>query len=219
MADKESRKKKITIRRQGQILKAGMEVFSRKGFAAATIPEIAKAAGVAAGTIYLYYPSKRELFIAVIKNLIITTPLLNLIDKIPQGNIDTIFRHILRERFDLIKNPAFAQIPSLIGEIQRDPDLKALWLKEFLHPFLGRIEMGYRTMSTSGKLRRTEPAVMVRVIGGLFIGFLMLKLVESDTSPLNQIPEDKVIDDMVNFVLHGLLSEGDEKKPVKEGVI
>jgi len=219
MADKELRKKKITAQRQHQILHSALDVFSRKGYAAATIPEIAKAARIATGTIYLYYPSKRDLFVAVIKNLIITTPLLNLIDKIPQGNIDVIFKHILRERFNLIKSPAFSQIPSLIGEIQRDPALKALWLKDFLHPFLGRIETGYRMMSASGKLRRMEPAVTVRVIGGMFIGFLMLKLVEGENSPLSQIPEDKVIDDMVNFVLHGLLSGEDVRKSAKDGAL
>jgi AcrR family transcriptional regulator len=216
MADKESRKKKITVRRREQILPAALEVFSRKGYAAATIPEIAKAAGIAAGTIYLYFPGKRELFVAVIKNLIITTPLLDLIHEMPQGNIDIIFKHILRERFDLIKNPAFAQMPSLIGEIQRDPDLKAIWLQDFFHPFLERIETGYRLMTASGKLRRMEPAVLVRVIGGMFIGFLMLKLIEGEASPLNRLPEDKVVDDMVNFVLHGLMGDGDEKKSGKE---
>ena len=60
MPDRETRKKQILAKRQEQILKAAMEVFSRKGYAAATIPEIARLAGIAAGTIYLYYPSKRD---------------------------------------------------------------------------------------------------------------------------------------------------------------
>lgn len=212
MADKESRKKKITARRQEQILKAAMEVFSRKGYAAATIPEIAAAAGLAAGTIYLYYPSKRELFIAVIKNLIITTPLLDLIDKIPKENIAVIFKHILQDRFDLIKNKTVSRMPSLMGEVQRDPELKALWLEQFLRPFLSRIEAGYRAMTASGKFRRLEPAVAVRAVGGMFLGFLLLKIMEGDTSPLKHLPQEKVADDMVDFVLHGLLVDTDRKK-------
>src|SRR4030042_3423802 len=90
MADKESRKKKITEKRRAQILKAATEVFSSKGYTAATIPEIARLAGIAAGTIYLYFPSKREMFIAVVKNVIITTPLLTLIGKIPTGNVSEV---------------------------------------------------------------------------------------------------------------------------------
>ncbi|MFA5309435.1 MAG: TetR/AcrR family transcriptional regulator [Dehalococcoidales bacterium] len=212
MADKELRKQKITARRQEQILQAGMDVFTLKGYAAATIPQIARAAGVAAGTIYLYYPSKRELFIAVIKKLIITAPLLQLIDKIPQGNIEVIFKNIIKDRLELIKNPAFGRIPSLIAEILRDPELRALWLQEFLHPFLGRIETGYRALAASGKINSLEPPVAVRVIGGMFLGFLVLRLAEGDTSPLHKMPEEQVTDEIVSFVLHGLLGENGGEK-------
>ena len=46
--------------RRGQILRAALSVFSQKGFHGATIREIASAAGLAEGTIYLYFPSKQE---------------------------------------------------------------------------------------------------------------------------------------------------------------
>jgi AcrR family transcriptional regulator len=206
-ADKESRKQKITEKRRGQILKAAMGIFSRKGYAATTIPEIARAAGVAAGTIYIYYPSKRELFIAVIKNFIITAPLLDLIDKIPKGDISEVLKNILRDRFDLIKNKVIARMPSLMGEVLHDPEIKKLWLKEFLHPFLGRIETGYRLMVSSGKFRRLEPAVAVRAVGGMIIGFLMLRVMEGDTSPLNKVEQERIAKDIVNLMLHGLLKK------------
>jgi AcrR family transcriptional regulator len=215
MTNKESRKKQITAKRREQILKAAMEAFSQKGYAAATIPEIARLAGIAAGTIYLYFPSKRELFIAVIKNFIITAPLLDLINKIPQGNIDAVFRKILRNRFDLIKSAPMSRMPSLIGEVQRDPELKALWIRQFLQPFLARMEGVYRLISASGKFRRMEPAVAARAVGGMIFGFLMLKVMESDASPLARLPQDKVADDLVNFVLHGLLKETGRKNTTR----
>jgi AcrR family transcriptional regulator len=212
MPDKESKKRKITEKRRGQILKAALEIFMQKGYAAATVPEIAQQAGVAAGTIYLYYPSKRELFVAVVKNLIITTPLLKLIDKIPQGDIDAVFKDILKDRLDLVKNPAFSRILPLMSEVLRDPELKDLWLKEFLLPFLGRIETGYRMMSAADRFRKLEPAVAVRAVGGMIIGFLILRVAEGKTSPLNKIEQEKIADDIVNLLLHGLLKEqGDAK--------
>lgn len=219
MADKESRKKAISERRRGQILKAAMEVFSRKGFSAATIPEIARAAGIAAGTIYIYYPSKRELFIAVIKDFIITTPLLKLIEKMPKADIATTFKNILQNRFDLLKNESISRIPSLMGEILRDPELKTLWAEQFLQPFLEWMETGYRDMAESGKFRNLEPAVAVRAIGGMIIGFLMLSIMEGEASPLNRLSQAKVAGDMVNLLLHGLLKDAEEKKPQKDGAV
>ena len=207
MAEKKTRKEKRKEERKGQILEAALDIFSRKGYAAATIPEIARAAGVAVGTIYLYFPDKRELFIAAVKNMIITTPLLNLIDRMPSGNLEDVLKHILLNRFELLRNhdEAVARMPSMVGEILRDPELKELWRKEYIQPFLGRMEMAYRMMGVAGKIRKFEPAVLVRSIGGMVLGFLMLKVMEGEDSPVNSITPEEVAGNIVELILHGIL--------------
>ena len=55
--------------RAHEILTAALNVFQTRGFAAATIADVAQAAGVANGTVYLYYPSKVDLFKAVVREL------------------------------------------------------------------------------------------------------------------------------------------------------
>ncbi len=211
MADRKSKKKRTT--RQQQILKAALEVFARKGYAAATIPEIARAAGVATGTIYIYYPSKRELFVAVIKNFIITTPLLDLIAKLPRGeNLEATFKQIMYNRFDLIDSEPISRLPSIMGEVQRDPELKALWNEKFLQPFLSQMDGMFRLMMASGKVRSMEPAVTVRAVGGLIMGFLILKIMEGEASPINRLPREKVAEELMNFVFYGLTNEGEPKE-------
>jgi AcrR family transcriptional regulator len=212
MVDRETRKAKLTARRQEQILKAAMEVFSRKGYAAATIPEIARLAGVAAGTIYIYYPNKRELFIAVIKNFVITTPFLKLVDKIPQADSTQILKKIIQNRFELIEKEPMSRMPSLMGEVLRDPELKAIWTEQFFQPFIKRIEGIYRFMMVTGKIRQVDPAIITRIVGGLIVGFLMLKIMEGESSPIRHIPQDKVAEEIVNFILYGLLNDAGEKK-------
>jgi len=46
--------------RRAQLLKAARKVFRAKGYAGATVSEIVREAGVAQGTFYLYFPSKRD---------------------------------------------------------------------------------------------------------------------------------------------------------------
>ena len=48
--------------RRGEILAAAMKVFEASGYAATTVDAIAEAAGVAKGSVYNYFSSKRELF-------------------------------------------------------------------------------------------------------------------------------------------------------------
>jgi AcrR family transcriptional regulator len=54
--------------RHAEILEAARRVFSEKGFEQASVDDIAHAAGVAKGTVYLYYPSKRELYMEALKS-------------------------------------------------------------------------------------------------------------------------------------------------------
>jgi TetR/AcrR family fatty acid metabolism transcriptional regulator len=48
-----------------RILRAAVKVFARKGFYAARVSEIAKAAGVADGTIYLYFENKDDVLVSL----------------------------------------------------------------------------------------------------------------------------------------------------------
>src|ERR1700721_2745802 len=51
-----------------RILQAAIRVFAKKGFHATRVSEVAKAAGVADGTIYLYFKSKDELLVSLFED-------------------------------------------------------------------------------------------------------------------------------------------------------
>jgi TetR/AcrR family fatty acid metabolism transcriptional regulator len=51
-----------------RILRAAVKVFAKSGFYAARVSEVAKAAGVADGTIYLYFKSKDELLVSLFED-------------------------------------------------------------------------------------------------------------------------------------------------------
>jgi len=51
--------------RKDRILAAAGQLFSKRGYASVAIREIADAAGILGGSLYYYFPSKRDLFIEV----------------------------------------------------------------------------------------------------------------------------------------------------------
>jgi AcrR family transcriptional regulator len=53
--------------RCAEILEAARKVFAGRGFSESTVDEIAAAAGIAKGTVYLYFPSKRDIYLAALK--------------------------------------------------------------------------------------------------------------------------------------------------------
>ncbi len=68
--------------RRQQILDAALKVFSHKGFASATIKDIAKEAGLKSpALIYWYFPNKQELLVSILMELV---PILQQVATSPQ---------------------------------------------------------------------------------------------------------------------------------------
>ena len=58
--------------RRAQLLRAARKVFRAKGYDGATVSEIVREAGVAQGTFYLYFPSKRDAAVSLRDGLMAT---------------------------------------------------------------------------------------------------------------------------------------------------
>ena len=66
--------------RRNQIIDAAIEVFGHKGLDVATVDEIAQAAGISKGTIYLYFKSKDEIFDAILAERSLMPQMVDLIE-------------------------------------------------------------------------------------------------------------------------------------------
>ncbi|MEM8610092.1 MAG: TetR/AcrR family transcriptional regulator [Myxococcota bacterium] len=76
-----------------RILNAAIKVFAKNGFYATRVSEIAKAAGVADGTIYLYFKNKDDVLISIFEDGI--TRLLEIIRDVAASE-DTVEQRITR---------------------------------------------------------------------------------------------------------------------------
>src|SRR5260370_27876260 len=59
-------RKLATEQRRGSILQAARAVFARQGYANTVVDDIASEAGIAKGTLYLYFPSKEQIYLAAL---------------------------------------------------------------------------------------------------------------------------------------------------------
>lgn len=103
------------LEKRERILQSAAKIFARKGFYNARISEIAKHAGVADGTIYLYFKNKDDILISVFEESV--------------GKIIRSFR----DKLKTISDPArqiheFARMHLMI--VKTDPDLASVLLLE-----------------------------------------------------------------------------------------
>jgi AcrR family transcriptional regulator len=196
----QDKKERITRLRKQQILDAAREVFSRKGYDQATTAEIAQTAGLAEGTIYNYFQSKRDLLVTIISNTMLTDSFFHLLDRHKKdGNL---FPDIIEDRI----NTAFLNSDVnflMLTEMQRDPDLIKRYVETVMGPGLDLAKQNIQAGIEAGIFRPVNSEALVRIIVGMIIGLAILYRMEGDEGFLNKIPRH----DLVN-IIGDLLAEG-----------
>ena len=201
---RQERKESITKMREQQILDAALKVFSGKGFAEATTTEIAQEAGVAEGTIYNYYRSKRELLIAVVKTFIMTESFLNIFEQAGETDYPTFLTAVMNNRMDFIGDTEKSRLLLLMSEILRDPELRAIYDRQVIKPVMNQMEKYLEIKAVKGDFRSVNTGVVTRALGGMVLGMLLLTLLEGESSPLKSMPRQNLAAEMVQLVMKGI---------------
>lgn len=205
---KQKKQDLITKQRQRQIIDAAFDVFSRKGFSEATTHEIAREAGVAVGTIYKYFQNKRDLMVAVVTDIAITEPLLQILEKREDTDDSTFIRSIISNRLNFGMDNAEKMIPFL-SEILRDDELSRRFADAVFVPNIGMGQKYFQEKTDSGVFREIDAQVAIRCIIGMIIGFIVIYRLESGKSPVKNVPREELADAMSELILHGLQIEKD----------
>ena len=201
---RQKRKESITRLREQQILEAALKVFSIKSFASATTAEIAQEAGVAEGTIYNYFPSKRELLVAVVKTFVMTEPFLNLFAHAGETDYPTFLSSILNNRIDFIEDSAKTRMLLLMTEILRDPELREIYDCQVVKPVMNQMEKFLEDKAEKGEFRPVNPGIITRALGGMVLGLLMLTLLEGESSPLRKAGRQELAAEIGHLVMEGI---------------
>lgn len=114
--------------RPAEIVAAAMALWAERGYAATRLDDVAAQAGIAKGTVYLYFPSKAALFEAALRERLDTTfgDAMGQALQSPLATAELLaqFFDALRQR--LIEAGAGVLLKVLIGEGHRFPELVAL---------------------------------------------------------------------------------------------
>jgi AcrR family transcriptional regulator len=120
-------------KRREAILSAALEEFSARGFAATRLDDVARRAGVAKGTIYLYFRDKESLFQELVRSML--SPLVGAIESAPR--VDLPFRVVAETIVDLFVREICGTrrkdvIRLIIAEGPRFPALAEFYYREVI---------------------------------------------------------------------------------------
>jgi len=164
----------ITARRN-QILDAATTVFAEKGFHRTTIKDIARAAGIADGTIYTYFSSKTEVLLGILNRLNESTEREMQFALGSEQDVRAFFKAYVRQRISLIW-PNAEVFRAVLPEMLVNVELRDLYYQQVLVPTFRVAEHYFLAQMEAGQLRKVDVPLAVRAIAGTVLGLLMTQL-------------------------------------------
>ncbi len=195
-----------TTEKQRRILLAATEVFAERGFAGTPTAEIAKRAGVAEGTIFKHYKTKKDLLIGVVGPMLFRVVAPKQLESVrqifahPYERFDELVRALYVDRVDFLRAHKNA-VRILVQEIAFHPELRALAQETVGAAILGEAAAAVRRFQARGQLVVAEPTSVVRLLMGTMITYAMVRFI---ALPDRAWDDDAEIELMIRFVTKGL---------------
>jgi len=188
-------------KRRTEILESAKEIFSLTGFHKADMNEIAKQAKIAKGTVYLYFPSKKELFIAVIKD-----GLENLSKKI-MDDVENIDDSVEKIKKAISTYMLFFKNHQELYRILLHPDLELIdgiaeTMKDIKLSKLPRLAETLKKGIEKGQIRKLDEKSLSYMILGMTDLLLFQWLSNPDEEPI-----EKKIEQITDVLFRGILNE------------
>lgn len=199
----ESRKKKTTEERRQDILEAALMVFTRKGYNGSTTAEIARVAGVAEGTIFRHFPTKRDLLVAVLKPKFLNG-IIDLDKEHKEATPVEFFRCFLKNRLELIReNEGLFRF--MFAEAQYHSEVREALFKGILEQGIGIVKPWFEMGVKRGEFKPLPFISTMRGFMGMVMFYGIFNHVFAGLSPEETLEE--AADQLLELFFHGLLAK------------
>ncbi len=198
--------------RRSQIVDAALRVWMRKGYDASPVDEIAREAGLAKGTLYLYFPTKESILGEILARYSLLPDVSELTEALrdapPERAIPLITERLyarLRERAPLVS--------LVLREFSLRPDDARVFIRSVIVP-VNRLLAAYLDRFVErGVLRPLDTFVAARALVGMLMVFVLTQHVFGGEE-VQPIPDEAITGTVQDLFLHGALAAATVPRPL-----
>lgn len=190
--------------KQKNIIKTTALLFMEKGYEATSTKEISKLAGVAEGTIFKQYSTKKELLLEVVSRImkaLVIPVMITGIDEIIEGEyekLDDFFYRFIRNRVEVIKDAA-PLLRILIQEMPFHKEIRQQLLLNMTDLPYNRLLDKLKAKNFIIDIPNDELfKLIISTVGGYIITHYVIF-----PEFFNEIPE-KELENLVDFIVRGI---------------
>jgi AcrR family transcriptional regulator len=194
-------REELRQRRRDIILEAAAAVFAEKGYQRATMREIGARAGIAPGTIYLYFKNKRDLLLAIADRLI-AQPVDQALAEASHLDAQEHISAILRDRIRFARENR-SLLQALVTEVWTDLALQERFFTQVIGPIFASGARYLQRQVEAGRLRPCRVEIVAPAVAGAIV-FLsaMRALVPEHILP--HISDEELVEELTRLYLYGL---------------
>lgn len=180
-----------------------MEAFAEHGIAGAKLEDIAARAGVSKGTIYLYFPSKDDLFRAVVREVVVPRIVETEQAVVRASSSAAQLAAYLRTQWDHFtrETGGAGWVRLVLTELHQHPDLAEFYLAEVRAANVALVDVLERGMA-AGEFRRLDAQSAVAMIKS--IALMHVLWTQFPVPEMAAKTPRATIDEIVDFVMHAL---------------
>jgi AcrR family transcriptional regulator len=160
--------------KRGAIVQAAVKTFLENGYAATSMNKVAEEAGVIKATIYSHFADKKQLFKAVIEEVVLKKAgpeLAALEEKLPTLSVEEFLDKLSAKVLRLFQDDEYLRLISVvIGESRRFPEIADLYLRTVV---LRAMEMGRRYFKLHPELGIKDPLAAAHITCSSFWSLIM----------------------------------------------
>jgi AcrR family transcriptional regulator len=192
--------------KQKKIIVSAIESFAEKGYSATSTSEIAKKAGVAEGTIFRHYRTKKDLLLAIVAPVMakfVAPFIIKDLQKVLNQDyeqFEDLLKAMLENRRDfLVKNLPTVKI--LVQEIPFHPELRELFKEHIALKIFAQFEKLVEHYQARGQIIEMPAYSVVRMTFTSIFGYLIARymiLPEADWD------DEAEAERTIQFIMHGL---------------
>ncbi len=201
--------------KQVKIIEAAIELISENGYAATSTSDIAKRAGVAEGTIFRHYGTKKGLLLSIVDPVIAQFIVPVFAERFVAEVFHTSYiglqdflHHFIQNRFAFMQ----ANIPLIkimVQEFAFHPEIKQAFQTAFKEKVYPEISRTLDYFKEKGEIRGVDTEALCRMIAPTVIGFLFTRFM---IQPDKDWDDEAAIAETVQYIMYGITKAEQSKR-------
>ena len=180
----------VAALRRAQILDAAAHVFAERGFHRTTIRDVAKAAGVADGTIYNYFENKTALLLGILDRLNDAERRAIESAQAQATDVRSFTRHYFQNHLRVFADANQDLLRVVLSEVLVNADLRERYIQQIVAPTFVVLLQQLAPLAEQSSLRGENLQLTIQLMSSMLLGVLMARMFDEQSaqSTWEQLP-------------------------------